>query len=84
MEEKIKVKDFIEKKLKDPDFRKIYEKNKESISSMEYVIHSNELEGNDSTEKEIEFLLKVALGEISTEKAIKEIIKKEIVFHNRE
>ena len=76
MEEKIKVKDFIEKKLKDPDFRKIYEKNKESISSMEYVIHSNELEGNDSTEKEIEFLLKVALGEISTEKAIKEIIKK--------
>ena len=76
MEEKIKVKDFIKKKLKDPDFRKIYEKNKESISSMEYVIHSNELEGNDSTEKEIEFLLKVALGEISTEKAIKEIIKK--------
>ena len=76
MEEKIKVKDFIEKKLKDPDFRKIYEKNKESISSMEYAIHSNELEGNDFTEKEIEFLLKVALGEISTEQAIKEIIKK--------
>lgn len=76
MEEKIKVKDFIEKKLKDPDFRKIYEKNKESIFSMEYAIHSNELEGNDFTEKEIEFLLKVALGEISTEKAIKEIIKK--------
>ena len=46
MEEKIKVKDFIEKKLKDSDFRKIYEKNKESISSMEYAIHSNELEGN--------------------------------------
>lgn len=43
---------------------------------MEYAIHSNELEGNDFTEKEIEFLLKVALGEISTEKAIKEIIKK--------
>lgn len=76
MEEKIKVKDFIEKKLKDPDFRKIYEKNKESIFSMEYAIHSNELEGNDFTEKEIEFLLKVALGEISIEKAIKEIIKK--------
>ena len=76
MEEKIKVKDFIEKKLKDPDFRKIYEKNKESIFSMEYAIHSNELEGNDFTEKEIEFMLKVALGEISTEKAIKEIIKK--------
>lgn len=76
MEEKIKVKDFIEKKLKDSDFRKIYEKNKKSISSMEYTIHSNELEGNDSTEKDIEFMLKVALGEISTEKAIKEIIKK--------
>ncbi len=66
MEEKIKVKDFIEKKLKDPDFRKIYEKNKESIFSMEYAIHSNELEGNDFTEKEIKFMLKVALGEIST------------------
>lgn len=76
MEKKIKVKDFIEKKLKDPDFREIYEKNKKSIFSMEYAIHSNELEGNDFTEKEIEFLLKVALGEISTEKAIKEIIKK--------
>lgn len=76
MEEKIKVKDFIEKKLKDSDFRKIYEKNKESIFSMEYAIHSNELEGNDFTEKEIEFLLKIALREISTEKAIKEIIKK--------
>ena len=76
MEEKIKVKDFIDKKLKDPDFREIYEKNKKSISSMEYAIHSNKLEENDFTEKEIKFMLKVALEEISTEKAIKEIIKK--------
>lgn len=42
MEEKIKVKDFIEKKLKDLAFRKIYEKirNQSLVWSMQSILMS--------------------------------------------
>lgn len=44
--------------------------NKEA---MEYAIHSNELAGHVFTEEEIEFLMSVAEGKITVEKAIEEI-----------
>lgn len=41
----------------------------------EYVIHTNELEGHEFTEKEKEIIKKVACGEISSKEALKIFLK---------
>lgn len=66
----MKLNKFIEKKLKNIEFQKKYTLKKKEIEQFKYIVHTNELEGHEYLEEELELLLKVCFGEISSKKAL--------------
>lgn len=52
------------------------EEKEKRIEAMKYAIHSNELEGNITSDEDKEIFFKVATGELTIEEAVKIILKK--------